>query len=204
MKRKYAVFIILFALPLLDVFYACCTCNYETEKKRYINSGFSITNIDNSGETAIESSAENINKKAYGIRLKINRESLTFHKKHTTQYLFTSSAYAMSCDCPPTISYSPYDTIQSIKIITLQNFNNDKPANTEITEYFKTPRKYLDVSETIDNLNKTFNETLKENEEIDYLLMEFPSDENVQHQFRVIITFENKPAVELITTINLI
>lgn len=202
MKRKYMLFIILLGLPLLDVFYSCCTCNYETEKEQYSNTGFVLKNIDNSGEAPMESLSENINKNAYGIRLQISRERISWSNNNQVSSLFTSSAYAMSCDCPPAISYLPYDKIQSIKIIALQKFNNDKPANSDITEYFKTYRTYLDVSETIDNLNRTFSETLNESEEVDYLLMESPSE--IQQQFKVIITFENKPAVELLTTVNLI
>ena len=62
MKRKYKVLLILLALPLLDVFYACCNCNDNVEEKFYINSGFSLKNIDNSGEEPLESASENINK----------------------------------------------------------------------------------------------------------------------------------------------
>ncbi len=42
MKRKYKVLLILLALPLLDVFYACCNCGDNTEEKFYTNSGFAL------------------------------------------------------------------------------------------------------------------------------------------------------------------
>ncbi len=204
MKRKYIILLIILALPLLDVFYACCNCSGDTEERFYVNSGFSIKNIDNSGAEPIESTSENINKKAYGIRLQVNRQSLSFLQKDTYQPLFSQGAYAMSCDCAPEVTYDHTDKVESIKIITLNDFNTDKPANSDITNYFKTHKKYLDANELIKNLNYDFEYTLKETEYFDLLLMVSPSEANIQHQFKLIITFENKPTVELLTTVNLI
>jgi len=204
MKRKYKVLLILLALPLLDVFYACCNCGDNTEEKFYTNSGFALKNIDNSGEEPLESASENINKKAYGIRLQVNRQSLSFIKTETYQPLFSQGAYAMSCDCPPEVTYDHTDKVESIKIITLNDFTIDKPANSDITEYFKMRKLYKDVSELVKSLNYDFSYTLKETEYFDLLLMVSPAEANVQHQFKLIITFENKPTVELQTTVNLI
>ena len=204
MKRKYIVLLIILTLPLLDVFYACCNCDDNIEEKFYTNSGFSIKNIDNSGAEPIESTSENINKKAYGIRLQVNRQSLSFLKKDTYQPLFSQGAYAMSCDCPPEVTYDHTDKVESIKIITLNDFNADKPANSDITEYFKISKGYKDVIELVKSLNYDFAYRLEETEYFDLLLMTLPSENNVQHQFKLIITFENKQPVELITTVNLI
>jgi len=204
MKRKYIVLLIILTLPLLDVFYACCNCDDNTEEKFYTNSGFSLKNIDNSGEEPIESASENINKKAYGIRLQVNRQSLSFLKKDTYQPLFSQGAYAMSCDCPPEITYDHTDKVESIKIITLNDFNADKSANSDITEYFKIRKGYKDVIDLVKSLNYNFAYKLEETEYFDLLLMTPPSENNVQHQFKLIITFENKPNVELLTTVNLI
>lgn len=204
MKRKYIVLLIILALPLLDVFYACCNCDTITEEKFYTNSGFSLKNIDNSGSEPLETTSESINKKAYGIRLQVNRQSLSFLKKDSYQPLFSQGAYAMSCDCLPEVTYDHTDKVESIKIITLNDFNADKSANSEITEYFKTQKKYLDVNEVIKGLNYDFDYLLKETEYFDLLLMIQPLETNVQHQFKVVITFENKQPVELITTVNLI
>ena len=156
MKRKYIILLIILALPLLDVFYACCNCDDNTEEKFYVNTGFALKNIDNSGQEPLESTSENINKKAYGMRLYVNRQSLAFLKKQINQPLFSQSAYAMSCDCLPEVTYDPTDKVESIKIITLNDFNTDKPANSEITEYFKTQKKYFDVDEVINALNYDF------------------------------------------------
>ena len=204
MKRKYIVLLIILTLPLLDVFYACCNCDDSTEEKFYTNSGFSLKNIDNSGEGPIESASENINKKAYGIRLQVNRQSLSFLKKHAYQPLFSQGAYAMSCDCPPEITYDHTDKVESIKIITLNDFNADKSANSDITEYFKIRKGYKDVIDLVKSLNYDFAYRLEETEYFDLLLMTPPSENNVQHQFKLIITFENKPTIELLTTVNLI
>jgi len=204
MKRKYKILLILLALPLLDVFYACCNCEDNTEEKFYINSGFTLKNIDNSGEEPLESTSVNINKKAYGIRLQVNRQSLSFIKTETYQPLFSQGAYAMSCDCPPEVTYEHSDKVESIKIITLNDFTADKPANSDITEYFKMRKVYKDVIELVKSLNYDFPYKLEEKEYFDLLLMIPPSEDNIQHQFKLIITFENKPTVELQTTVNLI
>jgi hypothetical protein len=204
MKRKYKVLLILLALPLLDVFYACCNCNDNVEEKFYINSGFSLKNIDNSGEEPLESASENINKQAYGIRLHVNRQSLSFIKTEKYQPLFSQGAYAFSCDCLPDVTYDHTEKVESIKIITLNDFNADKLANSDITEYFKTHKLYKDVSELIKSLNYDFEYKLKGTEYFDLLLMVPPAEANVQHQFKVVITFENKQPIELLTTVNLI
>lgn len=204
MKRKYIVLLIILTLPLLDVFYACCNCNDNVEEKFYINSGFLLTNIDNSGAEPLESASENINKRAYGMRLTVNRESLSLLKKQNNQFLFSQSAYAMSCDCPADVTYDPKYKAESIKIITLNDFNADKPTNSDITEYFKIRKGYKDVIDLVKSLNYNFAYKLEETEYFDLLLMTPPSENNVQHQFKLIITFENKPNVELLTTVNLI
>lgn len=205
MKRKYIILLIILALPLLDVFYACCNCDDNVEEKFYINKGFSLVNIDNSGTEPQETQSTNINKRAYGMRLTVNRESLAFLKKQNNQFLFSQSAYAMSCDCPADVIYDPKYKAESIKIITLNNFNADKPAESDITEYFKIHKKYSDVNEVIKNLNYDFGYRLKETEFFDLLLMVSPSEANTEHQFKIIISFENKPSEELVTTtVNLI
>lgn len=203
MKKRYALFIILFGLPLLDVFYSCCSCNDEIEEKQYANKEFYLKNIDNSGAEPVESLSENINKRAYGIRLTVNRASLSWMKRQSPQYLFTSSAYATSCDCPPEITYNHKEKAIDIKIITLQDFNIDKPANSDITEYFKKYKTYSDVNKVIEYLNYDFAYKLKETEYFDFLLMKSPTNIGITHQFKMTITFENKPAVELITVVNL-
>jgi|SRR5690554_6152546 len=204
MKRKNIILLILLALPLLDVFYACCNCNDHVEEKFYTNTGFSLTNIDNSGNQPIESTSEYINKKAYGIRLQVNRSSVALLKKHTKQMLFSSSAYAFSCDCLPDVIFDHTDKVEAIEIFTLNDFNTDKPANSDITEYFKSHKRYDDVSYLVKNLNYDFPYKLKETEYFDLLLMIPPAEANVQHQFKLIITFENKQPVELVTAVNLI
>lgn len=204
MKRKYIVLLIILALPILDVFYACCNCDIITDEKFYTNSGFSLKNIDNSGEEPLETASESINKKAYGIRLQVNRQSLSFIKNETFQPLFSQGAYAMSCECDPEVTYDHTDKVESIKIITLNDFNADKSANSDITDYFKIRKRYKDVSELVKSLNYDFAYKLEETEYFDLLLMVPPAEANIQHQFKLIITFENKPNVELLTTVNLI
>lgn len=203
-RRKYMLGLILVGLPLLDVVYACCNCTDHTEEKSYKISGLSISNIDNSGVEAVETSSETVNKNAYGIRLKVDRESLALNQKHNNLYLFTAGAYAMSCDCPPETMYFPQDKVESIKIVTLNDFNDEKPANSDVTEYFKSPKDYSDVEDTIWDLNGDYGYYLQENENFDYLLMVPPTDVNTEFKFKVIITFEEQPATELFTTVHLI
>lgn len=204
MKRKYKILLLLLALPLLDVMYACCNCNELLEEKFFVNSGFSIKNIDNSGVEPILSDEQSINKNAFGIRFNVNRQIISSIKGEAYQSLFSQGAYAFSCDCGPDVTYDPVDKVESIKIITINNFNSDKPANSDITEYFRTKKKYLEVDEVVQKLNSFYAYSLQESEYFDLLLMVAPSDSNIEHEFKLIITFENKPTVELQTTVNLI
>lgn len=140
MKNKYKILLLLLALPLLDVMYACCNCNVLLEEKFFVNSGFSIKNIDNSGVEPILSDAQSINKNAFGLRFNVNRQIISSIKNETYQTLFSQGAYAFSCDCGPDVTYDPVDKVESIKIITLNNFNSEKPANSDVTEYFRTQK----------------------------------------------------------------
>ena len=59
----------------------------------------------------------------------------------------------------------------------------------------------MQESLVIKNLNYDFGYSLKETEFFDLLLMVSPSEGNIEHQFKIIISFENKPSEELVTTV---
>lgn len=200
MKKSHALLIVLFALPLLDVFYSCCSCD-DSVNYYYSYSDFSVKNIDNSGKNPLESNEPQINKNAYGIRLNISKELLAHTEKKTNKnrYMFSSSAYAFSCDCDYS-TYSAFHKIQSIKIFTLQNFNDEKPANSDISEYFNVIHSYKTIDESIDNINSSFSRVYP-NSNVDYLLMNAPSYEKTNHQFRIEITLSNGEVFNLETTV---
>jgi hypothetical protein len=179
---KKVIFLLL--LPLMaEVVVSCCNC-LEPVIQQYTNKTISVSNLDNSGQQPMLASSDTVIKKAYGIRLQLIREKMACLEKR--QSLFISSAYAYTCRCPPAQEFRPKDSVVSIKIYTLQAFDNTHLAGSDLTAYFKVYKAYS--FSTIENFIKNSPVTLFDSEEleqtIDFLLMTAPAI-NVEHTFKV-------------------
>jgi hypothetical protein len=134
-------------VPVASVlFHACCPCDVETKHENYSHKAIFLKNLDNSGEKAIESESLQLNKNAYGIRLYLEREKVVVAQAKPINSIFIQSAYATSCECPPEFLYFPSDSIVSIKIFTVNNFDNQHLENSDVTDCFR-----VGVSSTIES-----------------------------------------------------
>ncbi|MFT6718716.1 MAG: hypothetical protein ACJAY8_001112, partial [Sphingobacteriales bacterium] len=96
--------ILLLVIPLMvELMVACCFC-FPTMSFNYSNCSLEIQNLDNRGEKAIVSESNSFSKQAFGIRVLIQRErnACTVIGNNS---IFFKSAYASSCECPPTRQY---------------------------------------------------------------------------------------------------
>jgi hypothetical protein len=103
--------------------------------------------------------------------------------------IFIQSAYAMiDCFCPSEYIFSPTDSIKTINIFTLNDFDNQHSENSDITDYFKVAHSYSSVKNHVANMQFTFEydiETKFEPElKIDLMLMTVPTANNNQ-QFKI-------------------
>lgn len=131
MLRKKLFRIILVFLAL-DLFIACC-CHCEDDAFYFSHCEMEVFHLDHSNETPVLAGAS-VPKEAYGIQTKVTLVENTCALNRNSSFLF-SSAYATSCDCPQ--SEFLLDDIVSIQVFTVNDFNIDHPANSEISNYFK-------------------------------------------------------------------
>jgi hypothetical protein len=177
---------------------SCCDCpptttyNYNLDK-------IEIFHIDNSGQTPVIVNSGIIPKEAYGLQIECSLEQLALQK--SSVFASFNSIYAYDCFCPPEIQYVAQDTISSIKIISLDEFDSYHPANSDISEYFKvlssknyiTIRQYLDYPETIFLV-------MPEQEVISLYLMQPPIITG-EHQFLVEIGLESGTTLTATSTL---
>ena len=207
MKKKLIILFFLL-VPIASVlFHACCPCDVETQHGNYSHKAIFLKNLDNRGEKAIESESLQLNKNAYGIRLYLTREKNVVACVKQMNSFFIQSAYATSCECPPEFLYFPSDSIVSIKIFTVNNFDNQHSENLDITDYFKVAGSYSTIGSYVANMNYTYADDFEYRGQeltLDLLLMTAPTANNKQ-QFEIQVTLsdgrilkQQTPEIELL------
>lgn len=206
------LFLILFlVLPLADLFYSCCDCETMTTNMHYSHQYLSVKNLDNSRERAVETSSLECNKNAYGMRIFLVRSTYNLAQNSVCSPLFTQSAMAMRCECPPDYIFLAADSIISIEVKTLNYFDSTHPEQSDITEYFRVGERSLQpVKEYVENRRYSFSsysETLESHDKeisMDLFLMEAPQTTGT-HQFLIRILLSDERILEQETDkINLI
>jgi len=113
----------------------------------------------NGSASAIESELLQLNKNAYGIRLYLEREKVVVAcTKKQINSIFIQSAYATICDCPPEFLYFANDSIVSIKIFTVNNFDNQHLENSDVTDYFKVAGSFSTIESYVANMYYTLSD----------------------------------------------
>ena len=199
---KKVIFLLVFPL-ITEVVISCCNC-IDPVIQHYTNKSISVSNLDNTGQEPIVSTANSINKNAYGFRLQLTREKLACLEKRYS--FFIQSTYAMSCRCPPPTQFMAKDSINSIKVFTIQNFDGAHPAGSDVSDYFKVYRGFSFT--TIGDFLKTSKQTLFDERELqpltDFLLMTAPAIVGAR-RFKVQLTLSDGRVLETETsTIDLI
>ena len=199
-------FIILFFLlvPIVNLFYSC-VCNVITKYESYSHTTLLLKNLDNSGAQAIETESLQINKNTYGIRLYLIREKYVVARTKPINSIFIQSAYATSIECPPEYFYSPNDSIVSIKIFTINNFDNQHSENSDITDYFRVAHSYSTVENDVANRRYSygsdaeFEKSCGKEIKIDLLLMTAPTISHL-YQFKIQVKLSDRRILEQLTS----
>jgi len=176
--------ILLLLLPfLLDLAISCCNC-LDTLTHHYTNKTLAVSALDNSGQEPKEITTGSVVKAAYGIRVQLTREKIA--RLHKPRIVFGQAAYAYSCNCRATDEYLPNDSITAIRIITLQHFNNDHPANSDVSIYFKVymSSRFYPLDDYLKYMGATFYDETELQSSFNMLLMTPPASGGA-HQFRV-------------------
>lgn len=191
----------------MDLLIACCNCP-EPVLGQYTNCSLEIQNLDNAGAELNASSNNEIPKKAFGIRLKINlKEDICMR---TVSTLFIPSVNAFSCDCFPGIISSPIDSITSIQIYTVNEFDPTHPAEADVSDYFHVFEfnEFYGLPEYIDRYTNILFDYYIDDFIVplqwDLLLMSPPSL-GIEHQFKVQVNLSDGRILSMLTNkVNLI
>jgi hypothetical protein len=197
MKINKILFLLLFPL-IAEVVVSCCDC-IDPLIGHYTNKTIVVNNIDNSGSEPMTATANSVPKEAFGIRTKLNREKTACLSP--SKSFFIQAAYATSCDCPPPNQLLAKDSVTAIQIFTLNDFDTNHPANSDVSDYFKIFKG--SSFSTITDFIKKYNTILYSESELelsfDALLMTPPSL-NQSHYFKIKITLSDGRTLEGITT----
>lgn len=203
MKKKLIILFLLL-VPIVSLLFYSCRCDIE-QHVNYSHKALFLRNLDNSGEKAIESDFFRFNKNAYGIRIlmPIEEKVIMAHAKQINS-IFIQSANATSIESCPYV-YQAIESIVSIKVFTLNDFDNLHTENSEITAYFKVAQTYSSVEDYVENMSYTQKYrdsglfTYYDKLEIDLMLMTIPTI-NDCHQFKVRIELSDGRIFEKKTT----
>ena len=165
-----------------------------------------VKNLDNSKEKPVQTEAIQINKNAYGVRLYLTREKYVVACAKPVNSFFFQSTYAAvdPPDCPDYV-FSANETIVSIKLFTLNKFDNQHAENSEITNYFKTPHSYSSIEDYVAKIQYIYEDYVEFEKSwgqeliIDLLLMTAPAVNNL-HQFKIQVKLSDGRILEQLTT----
>ena len=212
MKKRLIVLFFLLVPIASALFYSCRCPNIERQYRVFSHKTLSLRNLDNSGREAVESDALQLNKNAFGIRLVLEREVISTSttppsRGKQANSVFIQSAYAFSWNCLPPFTYSANDKIESMKIFSINDFDNQRPANSDITDLFRVTRSFFTIENFVANhiryeypadSESDFDRWIRELR-IDLLLMTPPTANN-KHQFEIQVALSDGRVLKQQTT----
>ena len=193
MKKILKIIIIVILFPL--IFTGCPDCPPD-DSFYYTLNNINVQNIDNAGDqpVIIENENQTILKEAFGIRLTLNLELLSdsINNKCCKNNFFNNISLFnnLYAECFPEPLFLLKDSIESIKIFTINDFDNDFSENADVSELFKVyyAQKYITINEYLQNYVITFYRYYPEKENVEsiidlYLLK--PPTFTGEHSFKI-------------------
>lgn len=177
--------VVLALLLMVDLLIACCGGCPEPIIGNYSNCSTTIENLQITQKSSTVTESKSLSKYHYGIRVTIQRSEDVCMKRNNS--LFTQSAYACDCDFD---KYFPRDSIVAVVVKTENDFDEEHPAGSDISDLFEVDERYYigisDYIETIELIEYDNVGTF----EFD-LVMRNPPTIGTKHQFEVIIEFSD-------------
>jgi hypothetical protein len=195
MRIRKAAFIILTVFTS-RIIISCCDCPMTTEYQ-YSFDYISLYNLDNSGKDLIISQTNIIPKKAYAILIDFSLLKVSLNNFQLEGF---PAANAIDCFCPPETRYSPKDTITSITITTIKTFDNQHPAESDISSFFKLLGfdRYIPIQEFLSEPERIYEYTKPENEKIELFLLQPPSVAG-EYSFKVEVILSDSRLLSMTT-----
>lgn len=197
---------------LIAVFYyllvlvnGCCHC--EPERTRfYKTEGIIAQNVhfEIVGDTAFSYSIVNKDSLArmkYGLQIQFDTKETVFSKFEFKGLIPAANA----CKCSPDY-YSPRDTLKSIRIFTLKDFDASHPAGSELSDYFKLLKQAttsgriskMSISEAVTQLGTL---SYSSYGTVQFYLDKMPEVANASIQFEIVAEFSKGKILKDTSTI---
>ena len=211
MKKRLIVLFFLLVPIASALFYSCRCPDIEIQYRYFSHKTLFLRNLDNSGARPVESESLQLNKNAFGIRLVLEREVVystttpPLNRRKQANSILIQSAYALSFWCPA-FFYSAKDKVESIKIFTMNDFDNQRLANSDITDLFRVARSFSTIENFVANIQYSFDSESESIFErwirelsVDLLLMTPPTASN-KHQFEIQVALSDGRVLKSQTT----
>ncbi|RAW00349.1 DUF5034 domain-containing protein [Pseudochryseolinea flava] len=184
---KFRKVLLVLAVPFLLDVASSCSMGCDVETYQYVHKDLQVANLDNSGAKAVVTSGE-VKRSAYGIRLSISRDAIAAIL-HEPGLSFSTKLYASDCI---ENEYIAKDSITSIKVVSLVNFDEEHGAGSDVSDYFKVGLTGA-FTALDDYVNMYGHQTLNLNgpiqaHEINLLLMTQPEPGTYQFKLEVTIS----------------
>jgi len=193
------ILITLLVFHLLAIFQGCCP---EMEREfRWFD--FEIQILDNSGEIPIITEETNLNKNALGMRILL--EPLMGYNVNTVssrKFKIISECYAISCE---NYKFIKLHKLIAIQVITVNDYSENYPANSDITELFKAREINKTKSDytSIDNIISIINNKNDATGSFDLFLIDKNANSG-EHIFEIRLKFSDDiEMVKQTATLNL-
>ena len=193
--RTKRVSIIILTVFLLRVIISCCDCPKLNEHK-YSYDNLSVYNLDNSGQNPVISLTNIVPSKAYGIEIDFSLIRVALNRSKTLTVF--PEAFAQDCFCLDSLQYIAKDTITSIDITTIDDFDSQRPANSDVSYLFKILQNnsYVTFQEYINQPEIIYQNKIPEKEILQLFLLQPPQFLG-EHKFKIGITLSDN---RLLTT----
>jgi hypothetical protein len=201
MLRKSALlYITCFALA--NILTGCCNCppaptyNYRWTQLTLTNKSYTI---DTGKVSFIADTTNDFTTKNYMIDAMLAYELLASNTNN--KWSFTNQAYA--CKCISSF-YNPQKSITSLKVFTINPYDNTHPAMSDITEYFRSPKHTGNgAPDGLGNLNLGLPESSHYSPPYGsfWLFLATKPSLGSLHQFKVEITLSDSSTITANTTL---
>lgn len=195
MWRKSLYLLMLFLLA--EWLVSCCDCEDYRPGIGYTMCTLDVTPLDNRGAYPIKADTLHVPLEAFGLRLRMNVFDGYCALPHNHSLM--SSAFAVSCECPPRLFMESYP--DSIKIISQNHLTLSHPAGSEVSELFRVLHRgrLLPVLTALSQESGPYIGTSVGQGEIKLDALLFESPLPGLHQFEVQLYLRNKEPMIVMT-----
>ncbi len=195
--KTLKVFFLLSLPILLEVMIACCKCS-PTQESNFVNCDFEAHHLIFTGDYPEITTADSTLKTVYGIQIAVNRKENICSAQSS---FYFNAAYA--CSCVPLYSFNATNAITKINIITINEFDEQHLAGSDISDYFIAEEysksysipNYINTRDSILYSDVSFTDSNFDEWTTD-LFLKTPPAGNSEHQFKVIVTFSDGQILE--------